>query len=220
MKPHVTLNLALSADGKISNPLSLPSGWTSTLDHSRLLDLRRGKDALLVGRRTWLADRMTMRAPDTAQQPLRCIVTRHGLLDPQHPMLHTPGGAIHVLCTESLPSLPEQENVTLHAGSLDSFLITLRRDHEIRNIHCEGGGFLIRELLRIHAVDCIHLTLAGHTLFGGQSSPTLTGIPNLEFLGATERLTLESFEPHPATGECFLTYRKNDQCESPACSSP
>jgi riboflavin biosynthesis pyrimidine reductase len=217
MKPHISLNLALSADGKISDPHSRPSGWTSPIDHDRLLLLRRDKDALLVGRRTWLADRMTMRIPDSIHQPLRCLVTRHGSLDPLHPLFHTPGGEIHVLCTESLPTPPHPQNVHFHSGSLDSFLTTLHDSLHVQTLHCEGGGFLVRELLRINAVDTLHLTLAGHTLFSGMTSPTLTGIPNLEFLPSSTHLTLESFEPLTASNECFLTYRRNTQCAS---SSP
>jgi 2,5-diamino-6-(ribosylamino)-4(3H)-pyrimidinone 5'-phosphate reductase len=211
MRPHISLNLALSADGKISDPISRPSGWTSHLDHSRLLQLRHGADGLLVGRRTWLADQMTMRVPDSSRQPLRCIVTSNGDLDPLHPLFHTPGGDIHVLCTESLPSLPHPENIQFHSGSLDSFLTTLHEAHHVRTLHCEGGGFLVRELLRIHAVDTIYLTVAGHILFGGQNAPTLSGIPNAEFLSPANRFTLEAFEPHTSTAECFLTYRRNPQ---------
>lgn len=211
MKPHVSLNLALSADGKISDPASRPSGWTSPLDHTRLLRLRRGADALLVGRRTWLADRMTMRIPDSTHQPLRCIATRHGSLDPHHPVFHTTGGDIHVLCTESLPDLPRPKDVHFHSGTLEGFLTTLCESHNVRTLHCEGGGFLVRELLRIEAVDTLYLTLAGHTLFGGLASPTLTGVPELGHLPLSTHLTLESFEPDPATGECFLTYRRKNQ---------
>lgn len=219
MKPHVSLNLALSADGKISDPNSRPSGWTSALDHDRLLDLRHGSDALLVGRRTWLADRMTMLVPGSTRQPLRCLVTRHGDLDPLHPLFHTPGGAIHVLCTESQPAHAHREDIYLHSGTLESFLATLHDSYQVRTLHCEGGGFLVRELLRIHAVDTIYLTLAGHTLFGGLASATLTGPPDTEFLSASTYLTLESFEPIPTTGECFLTYQRAHQCSAPACLS-
>jgi len=209
--PRVSINLALSADGKISDPLARPSGWTSSTDHQRLLQLRCHADALLVGRRTWLADRMTMLSPHSATPPLRCIVTRHGTLDPLHPIFSTPGGDIHVICTESLPSEPPHSHVFFHQENLASFLHTLHTSHQVRSLHCEGGGYLIRELLRINAVDTLHLTIAGHTIFGGLHSPTAIGIPDPEFFTPPIHLSLESFEPQPATGECFLTYRRSAQ---------
>ena len=209
--PRVSINLALSADGKISDPLARPSGWTSSADHQRLLHLRGHADALLVGRRTWLADRMTMLSPYSSTPPLRCIVSRHGTLDPLHPLFSTPGGDIHVLCTDTLPSAPPNAGVSFHQGNLASFLHTLHASHHVRSLHCEGGGYLIRELLRIHAVDTLHITIAGHTIFGGLHSPTATGIPDLGFFTPSIPLSLESFEHLPATGECFLTYRRNCQ---------
>lgn len=208
MKPDISLNLALSADGKISDAWSRPSGWTSPIDHARLLELRRGADALLVGHRTWLADRMTLCVPGTACQPLRCVVTRRGELDPAHPMFTTAGGDIHILCTEFVPRARHPEQVRFHAGSLASFLSTLYETHQVRRLHCEGGGTLVRELLRLDAVDTLHLTIAGHTIFGGTASPTATGFPTPEFLNMSAQFSLDSFEPNPTTGECFLTYRR------------
>ena len=214
-KPSVSLNLAISADGKISDTLSRPSGWTSPADHARLLDLRRHADALLVGRRTWLADRMTLCSPGSPRPPLRCLVTRHGELDPDHPMFHTPAGEIHVLCTESPPTPPRTAGVHFHTGTLAAFLATLHDTQNIRHIHCEGGGFLVRELLRIDAVDTLYLTLAGHTIFSGLDSPTLSGLPDMEFPRQSTKLSLSAFEPDPATGECFLTYTARDRKPPP-----
>ena len=73
--PSISINFAVSADGKISSVAKRPSGWTSEEDHARLLRLREGADALLVGRGTLEADRMTMRAPG---DPLRCVASRSG----------------------------------------------------------------------------------------------------------------------------------------------
>lgn len=202
--PQISINLALSADGKISSVARRPSGWTSQEDHARLLELRKGADALLVGRGTLEADRMTMKA---LGDPWRCVVSRSGRFDPAHPLFHSPGGPVHLLVTDGEP--PEIPGAAVHAGSLAGFLETLAAGG-IRRVHCEGGGELVFALAELDAIDEIHLTLAGHTLFGGRDAPTLGGVPG-GFLPATREYELTGFEPQLESGECFLSYRRKTQ---------
>jgi 2,5-diamino-6-(ribosylamino)-4(3H)-pyrimidinone 5'-phosphate reductase len=203
-RPHLSLNLALSADGKISSSARRPSGWTSKDDHARLLGLRKGADALLVGRGTLEADRMTMKAPG---DPWRCVVSRSGRFDPAHPLFHTPGGPVHLLVTEGVA--PQITGATVHTGSLAAFLETLAAAG-IGRVHCEGGGELVFALAELGAIDEIHLTWAGHVLFGGRGSPTLSGVPG-NFLPESRCFELTAFEPRPESGECFLSYRRKAQ---------
>jgi 2,5-diamino-6-(ribosylamino)-4(3H)-pyrimidinone 5'-phosphate reductase len=200
----VSLNLALSADGKISSVARRPSGWTSKDDHARLLELRKGADALLVGRGTLEADRMTLKAPG---DPWRCVVSRGGGFDPAHPLFHTPGGPVHLLVTEG--ASPAIGGSTVHRGSLARFLESMAASG-IRRVHCEGGGQLVFALAELDAIDEIHLTWAGHTLFGGREAPTLSGLPG-DFLPASREYELTGFEPCPEAGECFLSYRRKAQ---------
>jgi riboflavin biosynthesis pyrimidine reductase len=200
-RPRITLNFAISADGKISSVSKQPSGWTSPDDHARLLQLREAAQALIVGRGTLEADRMTMKAPG---DPLRCVVSRSGKFDPAHPLFHTSGGPVHLLATEGAPApIP---GTTAHTGSLAAFLGTLSA-LGVQHLHCEGGGELARELAAMDALDEIHLTWAGHTLFGGRQAPTITGVP-ADFLPASREYELVEFDPRPDTGECFLSYRR------------
>jgi len=210
--PTVSLNFAITADGKISSIDRRPSDWTSRDDFERLLALRLEADALLVGRGTLAADSMTMTIParlKPARQPLRCVVSRSGAFDPGHPLFQTPGGDIHLLLTDPEnhppPNLPGDP--TIHRDSLPDFLATLHREHRVKNLHCEGGGELARSLFELDLVDSIHLTWAGHHLFGGRNAPTLTGLPG-DFLPASRQFHLDHFDPRPDLGECFLSYRK------------
>ncbi|MGB1131120.1 MAG: RibD family protein [Haloferula sp.] len=201
-RPTISINLALSADGKISSSSGIASGWTSEADHQRLKDLRRQADALMVGRGTLESDRMTMTAP---QNPLRCVVSRQGRFDPEHPIFSSEGGPIHLLGTERAPQ--PMAGVVGHHSSLEEFLTTLCRDHGVHRLHCEGGGQLIHELASMNLVDEVHLTWAGHRLFGGAAAPGATGLPG-DFLPASRHFTLTHFEPRPDLGECFLSYQK------------
>jgi riboflavin biosynthesis pyrimidine reductase len=90
---------------------------------------------------------------------------------------------------------------------LDGFLETLAMDCGVKHLHCEGGGSLVRALAELDAIDEFHLTLAGHTLFGGFSAPTATGVPG-DFLPCSRGFELVRCEPRLDLGECFLSYRR------------
>lgn len=205
IRPRISTNLAISADGKISSSPPRPSGWTSKEDLRRLLDLRESADAILVGRGTLESDRMTLTVPGKAVQPLRCIISRSGNLDPSHPILAKPGGRIHLLVTGEFTGV-ENPQVTVHRQTLLEFLHELAAEFQIARLHCEGGGQLIRALAELDVIDDFHLTLAGHTLFGGFDASTATGIP-AEFLPSAVNFQLVRFEPRG--NECFLTYSRS-----------
>ena len=201
-RPHISINFAISADAKISSVAHKASGWTSKDDLSRLKQLREGADAIMVGRGTLEADRMTMTATNN---PLRCVVSRSGNFDFHHPLFHSEGGAIHLL--SETPLSIDMPDVTSHAGSMTQFLETLHLQHGVTRLHCEGGGELVRELAELDAIDEIHLTWAGHQLFGGKAAPSITGLPG-DFLTSSRHFELFHFEPREDLGECFLSYRK------------
>lgn len=206
VRPQISTNLALSVDGKISSSPPRPAGWTSRADHARLLELRENADAILVGRGTLESDRMTMTVPGNSIQPLRCIVSRNGEMDPDHPLFSKPGGDIHLLVTGEFTGT-EIPGVTVHRQSLAEFLETLVTEHHVKRLHCEGGGQLIRALAELDAIDEFHMTLAGHTLFGGLDAVTATGIPG-DFLPRSVEFRLSHFEPRAVEGECFLSYTR------------
>lgn len=200
-RPHVSVNFAISIDGKITSVASLRSGWTSQEDLERLKELREPADALMVGRGTLDTDRMTLRAPG---EPLRCVISRKGVFDRDHPLFSSPGGPIHLLGTEHEPE--KIPGTTRHHETLPAFLKTLH-GLGVRRLHCEGGGSLARALAELDAIDEIHLTWAGHTLFGGRRAPGIAGTPGA-FLLESRGFELTGFEPREDLGECFLSYTR------------
>lgn len=209
-RPRISTNLAISVDGKISSCPPRPSGWTSREDYRRLLKLRSNADAIMVGRGTWKSDRMTLTVEGKSDQPLRCIVSRSGELDLDHPIFTMPGGDIHLLITDS----PGGEitgvivpNVTVHYKSLTDFLTLLTSNYKVNRLHCEGGGQLIRTLAELDVIDEFYLTLAGNTIFGGLNASTATGMP-ADFLTKSNKFRLSHFKPNTQTGECFLSYAR------------
>ncbi len=216
---YISANIAMSADAKISTRSYTPARFTSQRDSQRLLELRKDKDALLVGRGTLLADTMTMRVPDQSQQPLRCIVSRSSPIPSDHPILQSKGGLILLCHTEAKTptertgmtdttnnSLTRETTLQHYSGSLPAFLHHLEDQHGVKTLHCEGGGMLLKSLLALDLLDELHLTLAAHTLFGGKEAPTLTGQIG-DYLATSQHFILSHFEP-TSDSECFLTYQK------------
>jgi riboflavin biosynthesis pyrimidine reductase len=77
----------------------------------------------------------------------------------------------------------------------------------VKSLHCEGGGELIRALAELDVIDDFHLTLAGHTVFGGWNAATATGLPG-EYFPASKTFDVTRFEALGHTGECFVSYRR------------
>ena len=175
-----------------------------------MLELRGNADALLVGRRTLIADHMTLTCPGKVSQPLRCIVAKNDDIPESLPLFERPGGAIHWLITGAARSEPSRPDITMHCGTLENFLTTLGTEHGVKHIHCEGGGTLIRLLGAMDAIDELHLTLAGHTLFGGFGAPTATG-PPAAYLPSSLAFRISEFTVVPGCGECFVSYRRRTQ---------
>ena len=109
-------------------------------DHARLLELRQNADALMVGRGTLEADRMTLTVPGKSTQPLRCIVSRTGEIPPDHPVFQKPGGAIHLLVTGK-PRAPEHPRAS-PSTTIPSPDFSKRSPptYGVKHLHCEGGG--------------------------------------------------------------------------------
>lgn len=203
----VSANFAISADGKISNVDRAPSGWTSSKDHNRLIELRQEADAIIVGHRTLQQDQMSLTIPGE-RQPLRCVVTREGALRGDEKIFTTPGGDIHILCTEKPGT--EFPGALMHVGNLFTFLKTLHENRGVKHLHCEGGGQLMSALFELDCIETLHLTWAAHSLFGGTRAPTIIGPTG--FAAPREwQFFLDHCIPVADTGEIFLTYRRRAQ---------
>ena len=199
---HVIVNLAITADGKISTTGKSPAHFTSKSDLQRLMEIRKRADAILVGRGTLEADQMTLTVD--GHDPWRCVISKSGNFDPAHPLFHTKGGPRHLIVDPDadVNELP----ATIHHSGLAGFLDEIRGNPSINTLLCEGGGSLIRELFELDVVDEIKLTWAPHTLFGGKSAPTLTGLPG-DFLPASRQYELSKMEKN-GDSEVFLTYHR------------
>lgn len=200
---RVILNFALSADGKISTKGNSPAHFTSKEDLIRLHEIRKKADALLVGRGTLEADRMTLTTKGN-EGLRRCVISHSGNFDYQHPLFRSKGGPIHLISDALLENAPD--GVTTHCSPLHEWLVELDSDSKVETLLCEGGATLAHSLLKLDRVDEIHLTLASHSLFGGENAPSLTG-RTPRFLPETRNFDLISMKD-VGSGEFFLRYQR------------
>lgn len=211
-RPYVVTNFAVTIDGHATvDGLSGKIG--SELDTELLMGLRERADAVLVGAGTIRAERYGRLLPDPERrskrerdglpaEPLAVIVS--AALDlPWEIGMFTDGGPV-LIVTSAEGDPPETEvsvQVDRHRESVDlaAALGSLRAEHGVRLLLCEGGPRLHGALHSAGLVDELFVTV-GPLLGGGAGPRMLEGklaIPvSLELLGLLE-----------ARGELFARYR-------------
>ncbi len=222
-RPFVTANFAISLDGKISTRKRTPSDFSSKADKRRLLEIRAGCDAVLVGARTLATDSMTMGLPAADLQaerkrrglpphPLRVIVTSSGRLSPEARVFTADVPNVPVVFstrrmpTRTVQALAGVSDLFLHLAddvNLAAMLATLREDYGVRRVVCEGGGTLLHALAAAGLLDELNTTICPR-VFAGRAAPTITGAGG-EYLPQSTALRLA--ELRPAEGEFFVRWR-------------
>ncbi len=219
-RPFVTVNFAVTADGKISTRKRTPSDFSTPGDKRRLLEIRATCDAILVGARTLASDTMSMGLPaddlkaarekqGKPKYPWRVIVSNSGKFSPELKVFHTPKLPTPIVFTtrampsRSITALASLCDLYLHLSekvNLRAMLMTLREDYGVKRVVCEGGGTLLHALLADDLVDELHVTMCPR-VFGGTKAPTMTGA-GASFLPTSVPLKLDHIEP---TGDELFT---------------
>lgn len=214
IRPFISVNMAISLDGKISTHCYTPARFSTKADFKKLLELRCNADAVLVGKKTLEADSMRLTVPDQVlagrKPPLRCVVSKTGIWDQSH-VLFEASSNDNVANTETLlftigNKSQEVENATsIKMSSLEATLNFLV-EKGVRRLHCEGGGNLLKQLFKLDCVDELNITWVGSKCFGGEGAPTISGEIG-EYLSSTLHYKLIDFEVGE-DGECFLKYSR------------
>jgi 5-amino-6-(5-phosphoribosylamino)uracil reductase len=222
-RPFVSATFAMTVDGKITTRDFAPVNFTSREDKQHLFRQRAIADAVLIGHSTLKRDNVRLGVSEELRQarikrgqtpaPLRVIVSNEGKIDNQLKIFQSPAtaGPILIFSTKRMPKEVRAalaDKAILHFSDqrdvdLVAMLRTLRRDHKVRRLACEGGPILFRSLLELGLVDELNLTIAPY-LFGGTGAPTLTGLSK-EFLPASVQCLMKDMRI--VGDECFLTYR-------------
>ncbi len=221
--PFVFINMAMTADGKISTANRVLSSFGSKRDLEHLYELRATADAVMAGARTAEVidlkmgpggrrfERQRLRN-GLARYNLRIIVTGSGSVDPSASVFQHRFSPIIVLTSDRISAsrraaLGRVADEVLVAGGREidfAFAFQhLRRQWKVRRLLSEGGGELNDAIFRAGLVDELHLTVCPK-IFGGRTAPTIVDGQGFPRLGQAALLRLKSMRPMDR--EVFLVY--------------
>jgi len=190
MRPYVVVNVAMSADGKLSTRERRQVKISGSQDFNRVDRLKAGSDAVMVGIGTVLADdpSLTVKGEECRQHridrgadenPVRIVVDSRARIPLKASILHKGSGRRIVAVSEKadkkkIAELRELATVIV-AGKKEVDLASLMDElgeMGIQRLMVEGGGQLIAGLIRAGLVDEIY-TFIGNIIIGGSTAPTL-----------------------------------------------
>lgn len=197
---EVQVNAAMSVDGKLSTHHRDQVAISGRPDFDRVADLRRQRDAVLVGIGTILADDPTLAVDPPESTPARIIVdttartpTDAAVLDDTAPT--------YVLVGDTAPpdrvdTLDANGATVLTAGTDRIHFPTAFEaldSHGIESVLVEGGGEVIYSLFEAALVDTLTIYI-GSVIIGGATAPTLADGDGFGHPDAFPQLTLETVE--------------------------
>ena len=211
MRPVVHVNVAMSADGKLSTRERRQVRISGPADFARVDRIRAESDAVMVGIGTVLADdpSLTVKSPDLtamriargmAGHPVRIVVDSMARTPPHASILHKGEGGRIIACSERADPAKKavlgQSATVLVAGRdrVDlALLLSLLYERGVRRLMVEGGGTLIAGLFSAGLVD--ELTcFVGNMIISGRDAPTLADGPGFIDEGSFVRLSLTGLE--------------------------
>jgi diaminohydroxyphosphoribosylaminopyrimidine deaminase/5-amino-6-(5-phosphoribosylamino)uracil reductase len=215
-RPHVTLKLAVSADGKAGLVGRGPAPITGEAARERVHLLRAQNDAVLTGIGTALADDplLTCRLPGMVNRsPLRVLLDRKLRLPLDSRLVSTAGETpLWIITSENAPSQREQAlrakgaevfRLGDSSGKLElSAVLKLLSERGITRLMVEAGPIISAAFLEADLIDEAMILRSPKTL-GSDAIDALEGLP-LETLTQSPRLTLTAIEQAGADMlECF-----------------
>jgi 2,5-diamino-6-(ribosylamino)-4(3H)-pyrimidinone 5'-phosphate reductase len=190
-RPFVYVNMAVTADGKITSAAREYPRFTSDHDRLNMDRLRAEADAILVGAGTIRADDPALHVRDPEMQRyrqslgkdaglLKVVVTSRLDVDPASRFFEDPDGGGCVIAT--VEDAPADRAAALGAraevwragrGRVDAKEVVRRLgERGVRRLLVEGGGELNWTFLGDDLIDELHVTIAP-ALLGGRDAPTL-----------------------------------------------
>ncbi len=174
MRPRVTVNCAMSPDGKIATKEHRQIRISSPQDMERVRSLRASVDAILVGVGTILADdpHLSVKGLPPEENPLRVVLDTHGRTPDGAKVLN--GNARTLIVTSEACSKTWAGAEVLRVGeeSIDlSILLPKLYDLGVKTLMVEGGGETIWSFFRWNMVD-VYSVYVGNDILGGRTAPS------------------------------------------------
>ena len=194
-RPHVTLKLATSLDGKIALANGMSEWITGEKAREEGRKLRARHDAIAVGANTAVLDnpQLTTRI-DGEANPVRVIFDTHLRLSPKSNLALTakdiPVWVFSAATTGEAADILEEQGVKLFKAPVDNGIdlkaaLQILHENSISSLLVEGGGTLAASFLRLDAIDVIEWFRAP-IILGGDSRGSV-GDLNLEDMNLAKR---------------------------------
>jgi diaminohydroxyphosphoribosylaminopyrimidine deaminase/5-amino-6-(5-phosphoribosylamino)uracil reductase len=194
-RPHVTLKLATSLDGKVATETGETRWITGDAARDRVHEWRAEADAVAVGIGTALVDDPALTARDRAfdhTPPTRVVFDRLGRLPLGSALVRSAADSPVVVVTgpgadrHNVDALVAHGVGVLAAGDLSDALRQLA-GRDVQSLFLEGGPTLARSFLAAGLVDQVAWFVAP-TLIGGDRAPNALAGPGLGALAEVPRL--------------------------------
>jgi 2,5-diamino-6-(ribosylamino)-4(3H)-pyrimidinone 5'-phosphate reductase len=189
-RPFVSINMAMTADGKITSALREEPAFASRYDKKMMDRLRAEADAILVGAGTMRADDPPLAVRDPEMKAHRrallkpdglvnILVTASAAVDPRSRFFA--GRAVSECIIATVIDAPDDRIASLRAvaevwtagrGRVDlRELLSRLKARGIERLLVEGGGETNWGFVRDDLFDELYVTIAP-ALLGGRSAPT------------------------------------------------
>ena len=223
-RPHVVMNMVMSADGK-SVIEGTERGIGSATDQRLMRELRVHADVVLNGAGTLRASGTSSRLGDAALEamrvergrpaaPIAAVMSRSGNLPLGRPFFTARDFPAIVYLSEEMSKARRDEIaaagrpvVALTTGDeFPGMLRHMRHELDASVLLVEGGPKINAALYAIDAIDEFFLTL-GPVVVGGEDTLTAVEGKHAFTLAEVKRLELLSAYPNPETSEVYVRYR-------------
>jgi 2,5-diamino-6-(ribosylamino)-4(3H)-pyrimidinone 5'-phosphate reductase len=174
MRPHVIVNCAMTADGKIAGRARKQVRISSPEDLERVKKLRAESEAILVGVNTIIADdpHLTVKGLDTGAGPIRIVLDSNGRTPDHAKVLDGRARTLIVTNTSCERTWKGAEVLRLGTDRVD--LHELMKELEamkVQRLMVEGGGETIWSFFKAGLVD-EYRVYVGSKVLGGRTAPS------------------------------------------------
>jgi 2,5-diamino-6-(ribosylamino)-4(3H)-pyrimidinone 5'-phosphate reductase len=176
---RVTVNCAMSADGKIALKTRKQTKISNEEDKRRVHRLRNSSQAILVGIETILSDdpKLTVNPKyvKRPRHPVRIVLDSRGRTPSKALVLNGASPTIIVTNDRCAKTFPNAETIRCGKDDVDlDRLLKILERRGIRNLLVEGGSRVIWSFLESRLADEVNL-FVGSVVIGGEKAPTAAG---------------------------------------------
>jgi riboflavin-specific deaminase-like protein len=183
-RPYTVVNFVSSVDGRATVD-GQSRRLSGRADRDLFYALRERADAVLIGTNTLAAEQYKRMLPDPARrrrrarmgrtpEPIAVVITRSDRVPLDIPLFTEPEAQV-IVFSPTAPVAARLAATVEHAPLVDlpTALTTLRHEHGVCTLLCEGGPSLFGALLEQQLVDELFITLAP-ALVGGTGPGIVT----------------------------------------------